>query len=93
VLGTVTVRSDGSCDASTGTGSILISHDRSAADVLRQITVIVDGRQYSPTLLAGQATTTVDGLNCDDAVHTVLVVAVGKDGSAPSRAFAVLMPR
>ncbi len=93
ILSTVAARAANSCDATSGTGSIQFEHDPAAADVLRQMTVIVDGRQVSPPLVSGQTITSVDGVICDGAVHTVVVVAVGRDGSSPSRAFAVLMPR
>jgi hypothetical protein len=92
ILSTVAARAANSCDATSETGSIQFEHDPAAADVLRQMTVIVDGRQVSPTLVSGQTITSVDGVICDGAVHTVVVVAVGRDGSSPSRAFAVLMP-
>ncbi len=93
ILSSMTVTAAGPCDGTTGRGSILITHDADAADVLRQLTVIVDGHQESPVLEPGSNRTVVDGIACDGTARTVLVVAVARDGSAPTRAFAVMLPR
>lgn len=87
VLSTITVNQVGACV--DGQGTLLVSHDPRASAVLRQITAIIDGTQSSSDFSSGAAQFEVAGVACDDRIHTVLIAAVGRDGSTQSRAFAV----
>lgn len=93
VLARISLRSAERCDPASGTDSLVVEHPADLAGVLRQLTVIIDGRQVSPPLESGRTISTVTGVRCDDAAHTAVVVAIDRDGSTRSRAFAVLMPR
>lgn len=74
-----------------GLGTITVSHPIiGGGDEL--LTAIVDGRQVSERLSDPGSRLQIEGIRCDGAAHTVLLVITGADGSSVTRARAVLMP-
>ncbi len=74
-----------------GLGTITVTHPvLGSGDEL--LTAIVDGRQVSERLRDPGSELQIEGIRCDGAAHTVLLVITGADGSSVTRARAVLMP-